>query len=420
MKVMVVGGGAREHAIAWKLRASPRVTEIFTAPGNTGTATLGTNLDVAAIDVDGLLAAAKYNRIDLTVVGPETTLEAGIVDRFRSEGMTIAGPSQAAARIETSKAFAKELMLKYNIPTGKAELFTSYESASSYVEQAQMPVVIKADGLAAGKGVTVCETRQIALEALREAMEDHTFGPAGDQILVEECLFGSEISVFTFTDGVHLSPLVSACDYKRAGDGDRGPNTGGMGSYSPPRVWNDALSDRIMLEIMAPIVKALAEEGTPFRGVLYGGIILTSDGPKVIEFNARWGDPETQTVLPRLQSDLMDLYMATTDGTVDETTVKWSEEACVGVVLASGGYPGDYKTGFPINGLDGLDDGVSVFHAGTRNPHSGNFSVPITAGGRVLTVAATGNSVEQARQRAYNNVTRITFEGAEYRTDIAR
>ena len=420
MKVMVVGGGAREHAIAWKLGASPQVTEIFTAPGNTGTAMLGTNLDIAAIDVDGLLAAAKYNRIDLTVVGPETALEAGIVDRFRSEGMTIAGPSQAAARIETSKAFAKDLMLKYNIPTGKAELFTSYENASNYVEQAQMPVVIKADGLAAGKGVTVCETRHIALEALREAMEDHTFGPAGDQVLVEECLFGPEISVFTFTDGVHLSPLVSACDYKRAGDGDKGPNTGGMGSYSPPRVWNDALSDRIMLEIMAPIVKALAEEGAPFRGVLYGGIILTSEGPKVIEFNARWGDPETQTVLPRLQSDLMDLYMATTDGTVDETTVQWSEEVCVGVVLASGGYPGDYKTGFPINGLDGLDDGVSVFHAGTRKPNCGNISVPITAGGRVLTVTATGTSVEQARQRAYNNVTRITFEGAEYRTDIAR
>ncbi|MEE2656197.1 MAG: phosphoribosylamine--glycine ligase [Chloroflexota bacterium] len=420
MKVLVIGSGAREHAIAWKLRASPHVTEMFTAPGNIGTDMLGTNLDVAAIDVDGLLAAAKSNHIDLTVVGPEAALEAGIVDRFRAEGLTIAGPSQAAARIETSKAFAKGLMLKYKIPTGKAELFTSYGKACSYVEQNQMPVVVKADGLAAGKGVVVCQTPKIALQALREVMEDRVFGAAGDQILVEECLFGQEISVFTFTDGVHLSPLVSACDYKRAGDGDKGPNTGGMGSYSPPRVWDTALSDRIMLEIMAPIVKALADEGTPFQGVLYGGIILTPEGPKVIEFNARWGDPETQTVLPRLQSDLVELYMATINGTVNETTIQWSEEACVAVVLASGGYPGDYKTGFPINGLDGVDDGVSVFHAGTQNGACEGLSLPITSSGRVLTVAATGTSLEQARQRAYNNVTRISFEGAKYRKDIAR
>ena len=421
MKVLVIGGGAREHAIAWKLRASPQVAEIFTAPGNTGTAMLGTNLDIAAMDVDGLLDAAKINSIDLTIVGPETTLEVGIVDRFRSEGLIIAGPSQAAARIETSKAFAKDLMLKYNIPTGKAEFFTSYESASSYVEQTQMPIVVKADGLAAGKGVTVCHTHKIALRALREAMEDQAFGSAGDKVLVEECLSGPEISVFTFTDGVHLSPLVAACDYKREGDDDSGPNTGGMGSYSPPRVWDAALSDRIMFEIMAPIVKALADEGAPFQGVLYGGIILTPDGPKVIEFNARWGDPETQTVLPRLQSDLAELYMATIDGTVGEMRIQWSEEACVGVVLASGGYPGSYKIGFPINGLDGIDDDrVTVFHAGTRNQNCAGIDLPITSGGRVLTVAAMGTSLEQARQRAYNNVTRINFEGAKYRRDIAR
>ncbi len=419
MKVLVIGGGAREHAIVWKLRASPQVTDIFTAPGNAGTAQLGTNLDVAATDVEGLVAAAKRNKIDVTVVGPETALGAGVVDRFQAEGLTIAGPTQAAARIETSKAFAKDLMLKYHIPTGKAELFTNYEKAVHYVEHMPMPAVVKADGLAAGKGVTVCQTRDEALQALREAMEEQVFGASGERVLIEECLFGQEISVFTFTDGVHLSPLVAACDYKRIGDGDQGPNTGGMGSYSPPRVWDEALAEQVMSEIMAPTVKALAAEGFPFQGVLYGGIILTQEGPKVIEFNARWGDPETQTVLPRLQTDLLEAYLATVNNTVDQAKIEWSEEACVGVVMASGGYPGDYVRGFPINGLDTIDDGVSVFHAGTKPQAGGVVGLPITSGGRVLTVSAMGASLEQARQHAYNNVARIAFEGAQYRKDIA-
>jgi len=416
MKVLVIGGGAREHALVWKLSSSPQVTEIFTAPGNAGTAMLGTNLDVSATDVEGLLFAAKSNHIDLTIVGPETALDVGVVDRFRAEGLTIAGPTQAAARIETSKAFAKDLMLKYNIPTGKAELFTSYEDAMHYVQRAPMPTVVKADGLTAGKGVTVCQTRDEALLALRDAMEDQVFGASGDQVLVEECLFGQEISVFTFTDGVHLSPLVAACDYKRIGDGDKGPNTGGMGSYSPPRVWDDALAEQVMMEIMAPTVKALAAEGAPFQGVLYGGIILTEEGPKVIEFNARWGDPETQTVLPRLESDLVDAYLATINGTVDQATIEWTEEACVGVVVVSGGYPGDYSTGLPIKGLDDIEEEITVFHAGT----SSQEGAPMTSGGRVLTVTAKGDSLEQARERAYNNVSRITFEGAQYRSDIAK
>jgi phosphoribosylamine--glycine ligase len=416
MKVLVIGGGAREHALVWKLSSSPQVTEIFTAPGNAGTAMLGTNLDVSATDVEGLLFAAKSNHIDLTIVGPETALDVGVVDRFRAEGLTIAGPTQAAACIETSKAFAKDLMLKYNIPTGKAELFTSYEDAMHYVQRAPMPTVVKADGLTAGKGVTVCQTRDEALLALRDAMEDQVFGASGDQVLVEECLFGQEISVFTFTDGVHLSPLVAACDYKRIGDGDKGPNTGGMGSYSPPRVWDDALAEQVMMEIMAPTVKALAAEGAPFQGVLYGGIILTEEGPKVIEFNARWGDPETQTVLPRLESDLVDAYLATINGTVDQATIEWTEEACVGVVVVSGGYPGDYSTGLPIKGLDDIEEEITVFHAGT----SSQEGTPMTSGGRVLTVTAKGDSLEQARERAYNNVSRITFEGAQYRSDIAK
>ena len=419
MKVLVIGGGAREHAIAWKLHASLQVTEIFIAPGNAGTAQVGTNIDVAATDVQGLVDAANRNQIDVTVVGPETALGVGVVDRFRGEGLTIAGPTQAAARIETSKAFAKDLMLKYDIPTGKAELFTSYDEAVRYVQRATIPLVVKADGLAAGKGVTVCQTRDEALQALREAMEEQVFGPSGNQVLIEECLYGQEISVFAFTDGVHLSPLVAACDYKRISDGDQGPNTGGMGSYSPPRVWDAALSKQVMTEIMAPTVNALAAEGVPFQGVLYGGIILTSEGPKVIEFNARFGDPETQTVLPRLKSDLLDALLATVRGTIDQAKIAWSEEACVGVVMVSGGYPGEYATGFPINGLDTIDDGVLVFHAGTKHQDEGAGGLPITSGGRVLTVSATGPSLEQARQRAYNSVARIAFDGAQYRKDIA-
>lgn len=416
MKVLVIGGGAREHAIAWKLGTSPQVTEIFTAPGNAGTAQLGTNLDIPATDVQSLVDAVKQHGIDLTIVGPETSLDVGVVDRFRAEGFAIAGPTKTAARIETSKAFAKDLMQKYGIPTGKAALFTRYEEAVRYVNQTPGPLVVKADGLTGGKGVTVCQTQDEALQALREAMEEQVFGSSGSHVLIEEFLTGQEISVFTFTDGVHLSPLVAACDYKRIRDGEQGPNTGGMGSYSPPRVWDEALSAQVMTEIMAPTIKALATEGCPFQGVLYGGIILTAGGPKVIEFNARWGDPETQTVLPRLESDLVDAYLATIDGTVGDSTIEWSEATCVGVVMASAGYPSNYETGFSIDGLDTVDADVSVFHAGTRAQEG----APTTSGGRVLTVSAMGASLEQARERAYNNVARIAFKGAQYRNDIAK
>ncbi len=416
MKVLVIGGGAREHAIAWKLNSSPHVTELYTAPGNAGTAQLGTNLDISATDVQGLVDAVKQHDVKLTIVGPETSLDAGVVDQFRAEGLAIAGPTQAAARIETSKAFAKDLMQKYGIPTGKADLFTNYEDAVRYVNQNPGPLVVKADGLTGGKGVTVCQTQDEGLQALREAMEEQVFGSSGEHVLIEEFLTGQEISVFTFTDGVHLSPLVAACDYKRIRDGEQGPNTGGMGSYSPPRVWDDALAEQVMTEIMAPTIKALVAEGCPFQGVLYGGIILTPEGPKVIEFNARWGDPETQTVLPRLETDLVDAYLATINGTIDQSTIEWSEDASVGVVMVSAGYPGDYETGFPIDGLDVIDEGVSVFHAGTRAQER----APTTSGGRVLTVSAMGASLEQARERAYNNVARIAFKGAQYRKDIAK
>ena len=416
MRVMVIGNGAREHAIAWKLHSSPRVSEVFTAPGNAGTAQLGVNVDVQATDVEGLLAAAHAHNIALTVVGPETSLEAGVVDRFAAEGLRIVGPTQAAARIETSKSFAKRLMERNNIPTGRAEVFTSYGEAREYVSLAPSPVVVKADGLAAGKGVLVCQSREEALDALRAIMEERAFGDAGRQVLVEECLTGQEISVFTFTDGVHLSPLMAACDYKRIWDGDEGLNTGGMGSYSPPLSWNAELEARVMSEIMAPAVRALAAEGCPFKGILYGGLMLTADGPKVIEFNARLGDPETQVVLPRMETDLLDVLEAICDATVDRTPIVWSQNAAVGVVQASGGYPDAYTTGRPIAGLDDVDADVAVFHAGTSLDDDGGV---VTAGGRVLTVTAMGETLEDARARAYDNAARISFEGVQYRRDIA-
>ena len=416
MRVMVIGNGSREHAIAWKLRASPRVAELYVAPGNAGTAQLGVNLNVKPTDVEGLLAAARAHAVDLTVVGPEMSLEVGVVDRFDAEGLRIVGPTQAAARIETSKAFAKTLMLKHGIPTGRAEVFTSYGEAREYVGTGAGPVVIKADGLAAGKGVLVCADREEAQEALHEVMVDRVFGDAGQQVLVEEFLTGQEISVFTFTDGVHLSPLVAACDYKRIGDGDVGLNTGGMGAYSPPLAWNAELEARVMDEIMAPVVRALAAEGSPYRGVLFGGLMLTVDGPKVIEFNARLGDPESQVVLPRMETDLLDVFEAILDGRIDRTPIAWSTRPAVGVVLASGGYPGDYETGLAIAGLEDVDDDVAVFHAGTAMSDDGSV---VTAGGRVLTVSATGGSIEEARARAYENAARIGFEGAQYRRDIA-
>ena len=416
MRVMVIGNGSREHAIAWKLKASPRVTEVYVAPGNAGTALLGVNLDAKPTDAGALLAAARAHAIDLTVVGPEMSLEAGVVDAFEAEGRRIVGPTQAAARIESSKAFAKRLMERAGIPTGRAEVFTSYGEAREYVSLTPAPVVIKADGLAAGKGVRVCETTAEALDALREAMEERVFGDAGSQVLVEECLTGQEISVFTFTDGVHLSPLLAACDYKRIGDGDVGLNTGGMGAYSPPLAWNAELAERVMAEVMAPAVRALADESCPFRGMLYGGLMLTPEGPKVIEFNARLGDPETQVVLPRMESDLLDVFEAILDGTIDRTPIAWSTRPAVGVVLASGGYPDAYKTGYPVVGLDDVDDDVAVFHAGTALDAAGSV---VTAGGRVLTVAAMGETLEDARTHAYENAARIGFEGAQYRRDIA-
>ncbi|MBF8267284.1 MAG: phosphoribosylamine--glycine ligase [Dehalococcoidia bacterium] len=418
MKVMVVGNGAREHALAWKIRQSRDVSDLYVAPGNAGTSAMATNLPVSATDLEGLAQAALHHGVDFTVVGPETPLAAGIVDCFQERGLAIFGPTRKAARIEGSKVFAKELMVRHGIPTGRAEVFDSYDKACSYVKAQPLPIVVKADGLAAGKGVTVAKSVEQAVRALKECMVERVFGPAGDRVLVEECLVGREVSVFVFTDGESMSPMVAACDYKRAHDGDEGPNTGGMGSYSPPEFWSAALEREIQERIMRPTVRALAQQGCPFKGILYGGIMLTENGPQVVEFNCRLGDPETQVILPRLSSDLVEILLAVTEGRLNKTPIEWSAEACVGVVMASGGYPGSYETGFPIAGLPQAERRGLVFHGGTRVAREGAPGV-LSDGGRVLTVVGKGQSLRQARAQAYEGVAQVHFEGGFYRKDIA-
>lgn len=417
MKVLVVGNGAREHAIAWKIAQSPRLGELFVAPGNAGTADLAENVPIKADDVSGLLEFAKRGRIDLTVVGPEAPLELGIADRFEEAGLLIFGPTKAAARIETSKSFAKDLMERHGVPTGRAALFEDYDEAVRYVEAGSVPVVIKADGLAAGKGVVVAETHRTAVASLRERMVDREFGASGDKVLVEKYLQGPEVSVFAFVDGPQVSSLVAACDYQRIGDGDVGPNTGGMGAYSPPlpSLWDAEMEERVMTEVMAPVAKALADEGSPYRGVLYAGLMITEDGPKVIEFNCRHGDPEAQVVLRRLKSDLLEAMTATAEGRLEDVRLEWDARSSVGVVIASGGYPQSYETGYPVDGLDRLDDGVVAFYAGTAV----SDGRPVTDGGRVLTVTSLADTLEDARRIAYSNAERVEFDGAYYRTDIA-
>ena len=415
MKTLLVGNGAREHAIAWKLAQSPLVSELIVAPGNAGTAALCRNVPIGAEDVDGLLALARSEGVEFTVIGPEAPLAAGIVDRFQEAGLLVFGPTAAAARIESSKSFAKDLMLRHGIPTARAEVFTDYGQALEYLVGTTPPVVVKADGLAAGKGVVVASTLAVARDALRRQMVELEFGDAGRRVLIEECLEGQEISVFAFVDGEEVSTLAAACDYKRALDGDEGPNTGGMGAYSPPATWSEELELEVRERIMAPAAKALAALGSPFRGILYGGLMLTSDGPKVIEFNCRLGDPEAQVVLPRLKTDLAAIMIGTATGNLEGLSLEWDERACVGVALASGGYPGAYQVGREIRGLDGLDEDAMVFHAGTRLEDD----AVVTDGGRVLTVCALGEDLAAARERAYHSAGRISFEGAQFRRDIA-
>ncbi len=416
MKVLVIGGGAREHALAWKIAQSPKVSQLLVAPGNAGTAAVARNLNIRANEIDSLTKAAHELNIDLTLVGPEAPLAAGIVDRFKQLGLPVFGPTKAAAQIESSKVFARNLMQKYGIPCPNGRTFSSYAEAKKYVESQPAPVVVKADGLAAGKGVTVASSTEDALKALTDIMEARVFGSAGDQVIIEECLVGKEVSLLAFTDGKTVIPMVPACDYKRVFDGDRGPNTGGMGSYSPPGFFSDKLTAEVTKTVLQPVIKAMAQEDTPYKGVLYAGLMIADTGPKVLEFNARFGDPETQAILPRLKTDLVDILLAVVDNKLDQTVVKWTEEPCVGVVMASGGYPGNYKTGLEITGLDKLNDDVMVFHAGTK---LGEDSRIYTDGGRVLTMAAAGKNMAEARARVYGNLPRIHFDGCHYRQDIA-
>lgn len=413
----MIGNGAREHTLVWKLSQSPRVEEIYAAPGNAGTGQIARNLEINPMDIEALLTAVGDNKIDLTVVGPEAPLAAGIVDRFQSRGLAVFGATKGAAQIESSKVFAKELMRKYGLPCAQSASFSDYDEAKRYLRQHRLPVVIKADGLAAGKGVVVADSQAEALEALANFMERKSLGGAGDRVLIEEHLSGREMSVFAFTDARTVAPVVTACDYKRIYDGDRGPNTGGMGSYSPPHFLNPALNEMVTEKIMKPAVSALGAENNPYKGVLYGGLMINNSAPKVLEFNARFGDPETQVVLPRLKTDLVDIMMAIVQGKLDEVKIAWGGEACVGVVMASAGYPGSYKTGFPISGLDKLEPDIMVFHAGTKSGDTPGQVV--TSGGRVLTVVASGETVKEAREKVYRNISLIHFEGSYYRKDIA-
>jgi len=417
MKILVVGSGAREHTITWKLAQSPKVKEMYAAPGNAGMARIAHNLDIKAEDNEGLLKFARDERIDLTVVGPEQPLANGIVDLFTKNGLAVFGPTQKAAEIESSKVFAKNLMQRHGIPCAKSASFSDFEKAREYLQNQKPPIVIKADGLAAGKGVIIAESIQEAQATVAAMMQSRTFGSAGDKVVIEEHLFGREMSFFVFTDGKTIAPTVPACDYKRIYDDNKGPNTGGMGSYSPPQFYNPVLGDIIMKTIMKPITLAMADVGRTYKGALYGGLIITSNNvPKVIEFNARLGDPETQVVLPRLKTDLLDIMLAVVNNSLDKINIEFDNNACVGVVMASGGYPGSYKTGYPIIGLDDIEKDILIFHAGTRTNPEGQV---LTSGGRVLTVVATGKNLAEARKKVYKNISRINFEGCYYRKDIA-
>jgi phosphoribosylamine---glycine ligase len=417
VKVLVVGGGGREHALAWALSRSPSVEQVVAAPGNPGIDEVGRCEPVEATDVDGLCALAEKEAVDLAVVGPEAPLVAGLVDALAERGVRAFGPTAAGARIEGSKAWAKELCLRHGIPTGRAEISDDVTRAVMFLDAFEPPYVVKADGLAGGKGVTVAATRQEAIGALEASLVDHALGRAGDRVVIEEHLAGREVSVLALTDGEALVDLEPAQDFKRVGEGDTGPNTGGMGAYSPVPFVDGATRAQIREEVLEPTVRALNAEGVAYRGVLYAGLMLTDEGPKVLEFNARFGDPEAQAMLPRLEADLGQLLLACADGRLGQAPVAWTSEACVTVVMASGGYPGAHRTGLPIGGLDraGNLDKTMVFHAGTAR----RDGTVVTAGGRVLGVSALGEDLAGARDRAYRAVSTVSFEGMHHRTDIA-
>lgn len=416
MQVLVIGGGGREHALAWKAAQSASVDQVYCVPGNPGIAQIATCASIDITDNDALVKFAQEHQIDLTIVGPEVPLANGVVDAFRAQGLAIFGPTQAAAQIEGSKSFAKDLMKKYHIPTAKFEVFTEAEAAKAYIVEQGAPIVIKADGLAAGKGVVVAMTLDEALEAVDMMMCDNAFGNAGAQVVIEEFLSGEEASILTFCDGTTIVPMISSQDHKRAYDNDEGPNTGGMGTYAPaPVVTADVLA-RVQKEILEPTVAAMKAEGIPYTGCLYAGLMITEDGPKVIEFNARFGDPETQVVLPLLDSDMVEIMTACVKGNLADLDIKWKDEAAVCVVMAAGGYPQSYHKGDVITGLDKAAElGATVFHAGTAIKDG----EVVTNGGRVLGVTALGSDIRLAVNNAYQAVKSIQFDNVHYRNDIA-
>ncbi len=418
MKVLVIGGGGREHALAWKAAQSPRVEKVYVAPGNAGTAHEPgvENLAVGAEDVAGLVNAARELAIDLTIVGPEAPLVAGVVDAFEAAGLACFGPRRDAARLEGSKAFTKEFLARHRIPTAEYQVFTETAPAIAYIREKGAPIVVKADGLAAGKGVIVAENEEQAIAAVEEMLEANRFGDAGSRVVVEEFLRGEEASFIVMADGRHILPLATSQDHKARDDGDRGPNTGGMGAYSPAPVVTDEVYQRIMERVIRPTIEGLAADGLPYTGFLYAGLMIDGEGnPKVLEYNCRFGDPETQPILMRMRSDLVELCLTALEGHLEIVEPQWDSRAALGVVMAAGGYPGSYRKGDVITGLPEETPDLKVFHAGTALDDQGR---PVTAGGRVLCVTALGDTVAEAQARAYQAVKQIHWEGAYYRTDI--
>ena len=418
MNILIIGGGGREHALAWKVAQSPRVNTVYVAPGNAGTAGEDKleNVSVGADDVAGLLAFANQHAVDLTIVGPEAPLVLGVVDQFQAAGLRIFGPSQAAAELEGSKAFTKDFLARHGIPTAAYGNFTDLDAAIAYIRQQGAPIVVKADGLAAGKGVILAHTEQEAIDACQDMLAGNAFGEAGHRVVVEEFLQGEEASFIVMVDGDHVLPLATSQDHKARDDGDSGPNTGGMGAYSPAPVVDEAMHQRIMQEVILPTVNGMAADGKPYTGFLYAGVMIDSQGvPRVLEYNVRFGDPETQPIMLRLQSDLVELCEAAIDTRLDQVTADWDPRASLGVVLAAGGYPASYDKGDVINGLDAvMEEGVKVFHAGT----AARDGEVVTSGGRVLCVCALGNDVAEAQRRAYQAVDRISWKGMYCRRDI--
>lgn len=416
MKILVVGSGGREHALLWALHRSPQKTELYAAPGNGGTIEIATNVPIRAEDIDGLVSFARREGIDMVVVGPEAPLALGLVDRLQEVGIPAFGPTAAAARIESSKAFSKQFMREHGIPTGDFAIFTDYASARAYLEAHPAPIVVKADGLAAGKGAFVCHTDEEAQEALRAIMVERRFGSAGDRVVIEEYLTGQEVSVLAFVDGERVEPMILSQDHKAAYDGDRGPNTGGMGCYAPAKILSQPMLQRVVDQVLQPAVDGLRAMGTPYVGVLYAGLMVEGDRFYVLEFNCRFGDPETQVIVPLMETDLLAVLEACINGDLSQMTLRWTKQTAVCVVLASGGYPGEYERGFVIEGLDEIKDweDIIIFHAGTRR----EGDRLLTDGGRVLGVTAVAENLPRAIRRAYEAVERIHWPGMFYRRDI--